>query len=162
VNVQAGDILLFRVGHESGVLDKLIGWGQKVARQAPSKEAYCHATMVGPDATHMYESRWPRFHNIPINLPELAKYTTPEAYRIKGITPDQILGMMKSAESHIGEWYPWLDILSFGKLQIGGACYCSESVWRDALNGAGIRLCDFDKMESPDDLAASPMLIRVT
>lgn len=162
MNVQPGDILLFRVGPGSSWLDRAIGWGQKLIGQAPTKTAYCHATMVGPDQAHMYESRWPRFHNPEIKWDDLLKRNPIEVYRIKDVTPQQVDGMMKSAATHLGEWYPLLDIFTFGKLQIGGVCYCSESVWRDALNGAGIRLCDFDSMESPDDIAASTLLVKVS
>lgn len=162
MNVEPGDILLFRVGDDSTLLDRLIGWGQKVIGQAPSANAYCHATMVGPDVLHMYESRWPRFHNILIDWSEIGKRNAVEVYRIKAITPDRVIGMIKSAQSHLGEPYPLLDIVTLGYLQLGGACYCSESVWRDAENGAGVILCPFDKMEGPDDLAASPFLMRVS
>ena len=157
MEVKAGDILLFRVIPDSTLLDKLIGWGQNRLGEPRAKGNYCHAAMVGPDAGHIYEARWPRFHNVPIDASDLIKRNVVEVYRIRGITSDQITKMLASAQDHVGEFYDLAAIFTFGMIQLGGTIYCSQAVWRDAL-AAGIVLWPFEKLESPDDLANSENL----
>lgn len=161
MDVKPGDLLLFRVSSSSNWLDKAIGWGQKIIHQAPTTAAYCHVAVVGPDPESMYEAVWPKVHNTSFDLKDIEKTLIVEAYRIKGVTPQEVSQVMKYCFSQVGEWYPVASIATFGIINFGYAPYCSMLAWRAYLE-AGRILCPDEKMVSPDDLAASSLLERVT
>jgi hypothetical protein len=160
VNVQPADIVLYRVTGSSNWLDKLIGWGQRIIHQAPSKATYCHVAIVGPDTAHIYEARWPRIQNSLFDLSTIEKTLIVEVYRVKTMTPEQISGIMAAAHKRIGQRYDVLAILTFGILQIGPAAVCSQYVYECFLT-ANVVLCPWESLESPDDIAASALLERV-
>ncbi len=160
MNVEPGDILLFRVTSRSPLLDRLIGWGQKVIKQAPSSAAYCHAALVGPDSGRLYEARWPKIHNIPIDWETLRKRNPIEVYRVKDIRPEQVSAVLRFAENRVGRRYDVPAILTFGIIQFGHATVCSQFVW-EAFTAADICLCPWEDLESPDDLATSHCLVRI-
>ena len=160
MNLRPGDLLLYRISGSSNWLDRLIGWGQRIAHQAPTKAAYCHVAIVGPDTESIYEAIWPRIHNTPIDIGKIQKTIVLEAYRVRGATPEQISRVMASAAARVGERYDALAILSFGLLQLGRATVCSEYAYQSFLD-AGIVLCHWSSLESPDDIAASPLLERI-
>lgn len=108
----------------------------------------------------MYEARWPRIHNGPIALQSVEKNIILETYRVKGLTPDQLQQVMAFCQSRIGRRYDLLALLTFGYLQIGPSAVCSQFVW-EAFTAAGICLCPFRDLTSPDDIAASACLERV-
>lgn len=162
--IQPADILLFRVAKQSSTLDKLIGWGQKVIHQAPTLAEYCHAALVGPDYApgqpSMIEARWPRVHRIPLDIADLEKRNPVEVYRVKDMTPAQIEDVLGYAMEHVGVRYDMLAILTFGVLQLGNCDVCSQLDW-ESFTPAGIALCPFQGLLSPDDLAAAKGLIRI-
>ena len=160
-NVQSGDILLYRVAAGSTWLDKLIGWGQKIIHQAPTNAEYCHVALVGPLSNWLYEAHWPKIRNVLIDWVAMTRRNTVEAYRVKDITPEQIKKVMIYADKRVGEWYGLLTILTFGIFQFGPSAVCSQYVW-ECFTAADIALCEFENLESPDDLAASKRLVRVT
>lgn len=161
MNVAPGDLLLFRVSSSSNWLDKAIGWGQRVIHQAPTSAEYCHVAIVGPDKDHMYEAVWPRFHNTLIDLGKVQKNLIVEAYRVKQSTPEQVAKVMEFCNGLLGDKYPWISILTFGWLTIGHAPYCSQAAWRAWMHADRI-LCQDESMVSPDDIAASDNLIRIS
>lgn len=160
ITYQPGDLLLFRVSSSSNWLDKLIGWGQKFIHEAPTDAEYCHVTIVGPDSGSMYEARWPKIQNGPLDLSKIQKNIIIEAYRVKNITPAQVQLVMEKAKSLVGRWYDILAILTMGKVQLGSSMVCSEYAYNCFLN-AGIVLSSPDALESPDDIAASPLLMKL-
>jgi uncharacterized protein YycO len=160
VDFQPGDILLFRVSSSSNWLDKLIGWGQRVIREAPTNAAYCHVALVGPDGEHLYEAKWPKIHNIPINVNALQKNIILETYRVKGISGPEIRLVMDYARDHVGRHYDVLALLTFGYVQMGRSAVCSQFVW-EAFTAAARVLCPYKDLTSPDDIAASPLLEKV-
>lgn len=161
MNLQPGDLLLFRVSVSSNWLDRLIGWGQKVIHQAPTKVAYCHVAIVGPDAESIYEAVWPKVHNITFDLTKIQKNLIVEAYRVRDVTPEQVAKVMAYCQSQIGQWYSVTSIVTFGIIDIGHRPYCSLLAWRAWL-AADIILGPDESMVSPDDIAASTKLVRVS
>lgn len=160
MNVQPGDLLLFRVSSSSNWLDKAIGWGQRMIHQAPTDAEYCHVAIVGPDSDRMYEAVWPKFHNVPIDLGKIQKNLIVELYRVKDATPEQVAKVVNFCESLIGDMYPVISILTFGILTVGHAPYCSQAAWRAWMHADRI-LCQDERMVSPDDIAASSQLTRI-
>lgn len=128
--------------------------------EAPTTAAYCHVALVGPDGSHLYEARWPKIHNVPIDLKSLQKNIILETYRVKGITHGEIQQVMNFAESRIGRRYDVLALLTFGYVQIGPSAVCSQFVW-EAFTAAGRCLCEWRDLTSPDDIAASTCLEKV-
>jgi hypothetical protein len=161
VNSKAGDVLLFRVSSSSNTLDRLIAWGQRIIHESPTTADYCHVALVGPDPEHMYEAKWPRIHNVPIDLGALQKNIILETYRNRNLTPEQIGLLMNYAQKHVGQRYDLLALLTLGYVQLGRTAVCSEFVWR-AFTSAGVLLCPWSALESPDDIAASALLEKVT
>ena len=158
--MQLADILLFRVGPKSTLLDRLIGWGQRVIHQAPTKLEYCHVAMIGPDPDSLFEARWPRIHNILLDMPDLQLHNPVEVYRLKGITQQQVNTVLEYAKHREGEWYNLTAILTFGAIQLGHSAVCSQYVW-ECFTAAGVCLCPYEDLESPDDIAGSDKLERV-
>lgn len=154
MNLQPGDLILYPVNSKSDWISRLVGWGQKLIHQAPSQESYSHVAIAGPDTAHMYEAYWPKIRVTNIRLQEA------EIFRIKDITPEQVARMLDYCKSHVGEWYDLLGILTLGKIQIGGTKWCSQYAYYAAL-AAFIVLCPPEDVESPDDIAASPLLVRL-
>ena len=156
MDVQPGDLLLFRVTPGSTLLDKLIGWGQKRIHQAPTDAAYCHVAIVGPDAGSMYEAVAPKPHNIPIDWSKLTKRNTIDVFRVTGATPEQVAKVMAYCQKVVdaGTHYDWLAIATMGLVQLGRDCVCSQLAWQGWCDGDVI-LCDWQDLESPDDVAAS-------
>ncbi len=161
MNVQAGDLILFRVSSSANWLDKAIGWGQKVIHEAPTKDEYCHVAVAGPTPDRMYEAVWPKFHNTPFDPTKINKNLLIEIYRVNNATPDEVAKVMKYCDGLIGEWYPVFSIATFGLLTIGHAPYCSQAAWRAWMDAKRV-LCDDERMVSPDDIAASTELTRVS
>lgn len=158
-NLRSGDVLLFRVVESSNWLDRLIGWGQKIIHQAPSNATYCHAALIGSDASHIFEARWPKIHNVQMDWAKMSKRNKIEVYRVN-LTPEQVTKIMDYARLCLGRWYDFLAILTFGLLQLGSTAVCSQFVW-DCFTAAGVCLCPYESLESPDDLAASTLLEKV-
>lgn len=155
-----GDILLFRVSSSSNWLDKIIGWGQRVIHEAPTDAAYCHVALVGPDSSHMFEAKWPKIHNVPIDLKAIQKNIVLEVYRVKAITAQEVDQVMNFAQGRIGRRYDILAILTFGYVQIGPSAVCSQFVW-ESFTAAGLCLCPWRDLTSPDDIANSGLLEKV-
>jgi uncharacterized protein YycO len=157
MDVKPADIGLFRVTSDSGWFSKLIGWGQKWIGQAPTVVAYDHA-VIFDTPTSITEAFWPRVRRRDFDP---IGYEGLEVYRVKNITPDAVSKVLAYATSHLGEWYNLTGILTFGLVQLGHTAVCSQFVW-EAFTAAGIVLCPYESLESPDDIGASSLLIRVS
>lgn len=157
--LRPGDILLWRVVPGATWFERLIGWGEKFLHQIGSTNVnYYHVGFVGPGVFKYYESRVPVICNsdIPNPLPENI-----EVYRLKTpLTGDQLAKIYSYANSQLGKWYNLLGVLTGGFIQIGSFAFCSQYTWQ-AFTYAGIVLCPWESLESPDDIAASSMLERI-
>lgn len=158
--IQSTDILAWRVDPSASVIDRLIGWGERQTKQINSSKAnYYHVGMVGVDPLHFYDSAPGGVKNslLPKPLPENI-----EVYRfITPIANDQFLKMWTYANSQKGIPYNYVGVLTAGLVEIFGRPFCSELVWR-ICTYAGIVICPWKTCLSPDDIAASPLLARVS
>lgn len=158
--LQPGDILMWRVDPGAPLLDRLIGWGERMLKQSDSaKKNYYHVGFVGPNYRNVYQSKPPAIccTEIPQPLPDNI-----EVYRlIVPPTPDQLKSIFTYANSQLGKWYNFLGVLTGGYVQIGSFQFCSQFTWI-AYSAAGIQLCPFEFLESPDDIAASDKLTKIT
>lgn len=121
-----------------------------------NKKAYSHVAIVATAGT-IIESRWPEVRQssfYPDNRLDV------EIFRVQGINSDQIGSILDYAYHHIGELYNLTGFLTFGLVQLGHTAVCSQFVW-EAFTAAGIVLCPYETLTSPDDIANSPLLIRV-
>lgn len=125
--------------------------------QAPTRVSYSHVAIArSPDS--LYEAYWPRVRERYFD-PALTQNV--ETYRVKTIAANQIQKVMDYAQAHLGEWYNLTGLLTLGLVQFGHTVVCSQFVWQ-AFADAGIVLCAYESLDSPDDLAASSQLVRVT
>lgn len=158
--IQPADILLWRVGPQASWIDRLIGWGETKTGEINSKTVnYYHVAMVGVDPLHFYDSRPGGVDNrlMPIPLPDNV-----EVYRfIDPLDDKQLLAMWTYANSQKGVGYNYIGCLTAGLIQIYGKPFCSELVWRMATY-AGRVICPWQTCLSPDDIAASDQLVRVS
>jgi hypothetical protein len=159
MNLLPGDILLWRVTKEAPWFGRLIGWGERLTKQANSKKrSYYHVGFCGAHPGYFYESRPPRIC-ISVTPDPLPPYI--EAYRVKGgLTNEQLERIFAYAKSRLGAWYNFLGILTLGYLNVAGDQFCSQFT-NDAFTFGGIVLAPQDMLESPDDLAASSILERI-
>ena len=160
MTLQPGDILAWRIGPGASWIDRLIGWGERKTGQPNSdKVNYYHVAIVGPDASHYYESAPPggvQNTIVPATLPECI-----EVYRFKEpLTPDELHKMWTYANAQLGKGYNYIGVLTAGYVQIAGKPFCSELVW-DICISATRKLCDWMMCISPDDDVACPDLTLV-
>ena len=122
------------------------------------KGDYYHVGFVGPGVFHFYQSKPPRICNsdIPQDLPDYI-----EVYRMKvSLTDDQLAKIFSYANSQVGKWYNFIGVISFGMIQVGSFAFCSQFTWQ-AYTYAGVVLCPWETLQSPDDIAGSSLLYRV-
>jgi hypothetical protein len=154
------DILMWRIVPGASWVDRFIGWGERVLNQVGSKQVnYYHVGFVGPGVFHFYQSKPPKICNsdIPQDLP-----SNIEVYRLKvPMTDNQVKAVMTYANSQIGKWYNFLGVLTGGYIQVGSFSFCSQFTWQ-AFTYAGVVLCPWETLESPDDIANSDLLLRVS
>lgn len=164
---EPGDIILFRVGAHPSLMGKLIDWGQKIINRDLHAIAYEHIVIVGWYGD-IVEAYWPKVRSriySPVGTPNA------EVYRVRGITQKQIAkGVLAYAYGHVGEWYNMTGLLTLGLIQLGHSVVCSQFVWKCftgfdymavGYEAAGITLCPSESFITPDDIAASPLLVRV-
>lgn len=160
IQLLPGDILLWRIASGASWVDRTIGWGERVLNQAGSKEVnYYHVGFVGPGVLKFYQSKPPCICNS--DMPEaLPPYM--EVYRLRTpLRDDQLHKIFTYANSQLGKWYNFLGVLTGGFVQVGSFSFCSQFTWQ-AYTYAGIVLCPWETLESPDDIAASPLLRLVS
>lgn len=151
---------MWRIGPGASWIDRLIGWGERVLHQAGSRQVnYYHVGFVGPGVFKLYQSKPPVICNSDVPNP-LPAYI--EVYRFKEpISDDQMRRVFTYANSQLGKWYNFLGILTGGFIQVGSFSFCSQFTWQ-CFTYAGVVLCPWDELESPDDIAASPLLFKVS
>ena len=159
ITLLPGDLILYRVCEGCNFLDRLIGLGQKWIHQAPSKNAYCHVGIVGPDSEHIYEAAWPAVRNRAFDLKDPPKGITLEVYRVKDSTPAQIAAVMDYCRRAVGQTYDVVALFTLGLISVRHSPYCSLLAWRAWIN-AGVLLCADEYMVTPDDIAASALLVQ--
>jgi len=160
--LQPGDLILFRVGPTSTWLDRMIGRAQKwIGEDPPSVKEFCHVGIVGPGGNTIIEARWPKVKIGPLDLPDLLTRNPIDFYRVKDIPPEQVSAVLAYAVTQLGQWYDFAAIATFGFIQLGHAAVCSQYVWEWFLNGAGIELCKWSPLISPDDIAGSSITRRL-
>ena len=159
-SLQPGDILLWKVAASSSFIDRLIGWGERKTGQIGSATAnYYHVAIVGVDMLHFYDSQPGGVGNRDIPKPFPAYI---EVYRFKDpLNDDDLLKMWTYANSQKGKGYNYIGVLTAGMIEVWGKPFCSELVWR-ICTYAGRVICPWKTCLSPDDIAASTQLIRVS
>lgn len=157
--LQPGDILAWRVDKEAPIWDRLIGWGESLIKQrTPQGYQYYHVAIVSPDVQRMYSSQPPKIDLYPVPDP-LPSHI--EVYRLKGGAAfPGLANVFKYAESRRGRWYPMLGVITAGWLQ-GNLEFCSQ-LTEDSFCQYPVALCQNIRFSSPDDIAASSALIRIT
>ena len=155
IQLKPGDILCWKAGPGARILDRLIAWGQRLLHQ---KGQYYHVGFVGPGVLKFYQSKPPVICNVDVPIPFPDNI---EVYRLKvQLTDDQLKAIFTYANSQIGKWYNFLGVISFGIIQVGSFAFCSQFTWQ-TYTYAGIVLCPWETLESPDDIAASLLLERI-
>jgi hypothetical protein len=154
-----GDILAFRVDPGAPVLDRLIGWGERMLKQSNSdKKNYYHVAIASQDPTMMYSAQPPRIGLFPIPAP-LPDYI--EIYRlINPQSPVELSAMYSYLTSRLGVPYNFLGVLTGGYIQIGSFEYCSQLTWIAETYG-NRTLCPYEFLESPDDIVNSKILVQI-
>jgi cell wall-associated NlpC family hydrolase len=159
-DVLPGDLLLFRIKHSSSWIAKLIGWGQKIIRHAPTKAEYCHVAIVAFDTDFILEATWPKTRISKINWEKWNKEYDLQLFCVKNITPMQVVDAIFWAEDHLGEWYDILALFD-GWVDIRHAEICSTYVQK-AYKAAGVEFkVDERNFITPDEIAASDLVERV-
>ena len=158
--IQPGDLLLWRVGPGASWIDRLIGWGERrLGQPSPNGNSYYHVGFVGPGCLKFYQSKPPCICNTTVPDPLPANI---EVYRLKvPLTDDQLHRVYNYANSQLGKWYNFLGVLTGGFIQVGDFSFCSQFAWQ-AYTYAGIVLCPWETLRSPDDIAASPLIAKVS
>lgn len=155
--IQPGDILLWRVDPRAPVLDRLIGWGEKLIKQrGPQDSQYYHVAFVSQDVTQMYSSQPPMIDLYPVPDP-IEDHI--EIYRLKNPLAASWPDIFKYAESRRGRIYPFLGVLTAGWLS-GNLEFCSQYT-EDSFACGQVVLSSAIRFTSPDDIASSPSLVRI-
>ena len=157
MNLQPGDILLWRVDPGAPLLDRLIGWAERRLGDQRSA-AYYHVGFVSNATSLFYEAKPPRVCLAPIPNP-LPPYV--EVYRLRGsIDPTALRRVLDYADTRIGRLYDFLGVLTAGFIEVGGLEFCSQYT-EDSFAAYPVELCPDVKFTTPDDVANSAMLVRV-
>lgn len=154
--IQPGDILMFRVDPGAPLLNRMIGWGERMLRQSNSeKKNYYHVAMVAADNRKMWSAQppWLDEYDVPSPLPDYI-----EVYRpITPFTPDQLVKMFAYADSVRHTIYNFLGVLTGGYVQVGHFLFCSQFIWIMGSR-ADFYFCQYEFLESPDDIPTCPPL----
>ena len=160
MNIESGDLILFRVTQSANWFDRLIAYGQRLIHEAPTSADYCHVAIAAENPYEIYEARWPKIHKCPFEIAKVSRGLVVEVYRVKGKTTEQVAKVMDYCRSQLGEWYPVSAILSFGRFQFGKGPYCSQLAWR-AWQQADVLLFPYEAMQPPDAIPASDKVDRI-
>ena len=160
IQLQPADILLWRVDPKASFWDRLIGWGEsKIGELTPQGYQYYHVGFVAANPKNYYQAKPPKLDKF--ILPDPFDFNI-EVYRLK--TPPTVEGLARIfayAESRRGTWYDFLGVATFGFIELGGLEFCSQYT-EDSFAHDGILLCPDIRFATPDDIAASESLVRVS
>lgn len=159
IPLQAADILLWRVDPSAGWIDRLVGWGESKIHQAgPSGYQYYHVAFISANPKNYYSSQPPKIDKFlcpdewPANV---------EQWRLKmDLSGSQLNSIFEYAESRRGKLYPFLSVLSFGKVQLGGLEFCSQYT-EDSFAHGQILLSPDCTFATPDDISESNAIRRI-
>jgi hypothetical protein len=126
--------------------------------RTPQDAQYYHVAFVSADPTKMYSSQPPKVGLYPIEYPfpdhvEVCRLIHPP-------TPEQLTAIFKYADSRLGRLYPFLGVLTAGWLS-GNLEFCSQFT-EDSFACGQIVLSTDIRFTSPDDIAASPLMVPVS
>jgi len=159
IDLQPADILLWRCDSSASWIDRLVGWGEsKIGETTPQGYHYYHVAFVAANPKNYYSSQ----------PPKVDKFICPqtwsanvEVWRLKmALSGSQLNSIFEYAESRRGKLYPFLSVLSFGMVQLGGLEFCSQYT-EDSFAHGQILLSPDCTFATPDDLAASNVIHRV-
>ena len=157
--LQAADILAYRIKPRSPLVSELVALGERLLGEQNGKQAFSHVAIVDENGTGFYEAYWPAVRWRPLHWSVENKTEQIEVFRFPGLSPGQLADILSYARRHVGERYDILAILTFGMVTNHHAAVCSEYVWR-AYHAAGITLCPWEKLVSPDEISGSKFLQR--
>jgi hypothetical protein len=157
--LQPLDILMWRIDPGASWIDRLIGWGERKTKQSNSEKVnYYHTGLVAQDSSQFYQAKPPRVCVSPVPNP-LPSYM--EVYRLrKPASYEQFKEIYRYADSRLGNWYDFLGVLTAGFVQVGGLEFCSKYL-NNSFDNGGIVIVPAHLLISPDDIVASPKLVRV-
>lgn len=160
MTLQPGDVLLWRIGPGAPWFDRLIGWGERRLGQGiKGKADYYHCGFVSRAPNLFYQAKPPRICLSPVPAP-FPPYL--EAYRlILPPTPERLKAVFDYADSRLGRPYDWMGVLTGGFVEIGNLEFCSKLL-NNSFSYAGLVLRPDEELISPDDIAASPLLFRLS
>lgn len=159
-DLHPGDLLLFKIKPASSIIDKLIGWGQKVMGFAPTKAAYCHVALVAFDPLFVMEAVWPKTRISKIDWEEYNQKYEIQLFRVKNVTPRQQLDAIHWAEDHLNEWYDLPSFL-FGWIQFKHSEVCSTFVTKAERAAKVYFKTEKNGFITPDMVAADQAIERV-
>ena len=159
MNLQPGDLLLWRVCPSAGWIDRLVGWGESKLKQvAADGYQYYHVATVSADVTQMYSAQPPKTDQYPIPDPLPGNV---EVWRFKGGAVQPGLGRVFAyMDSQKGLLYPIISVLSFGLLKIGRGNFCSQLAENAWLRYPYILSPDV-QFTTPDLIASSDLIERI-
>jgi uncharacterized protein YycO len=158
--LQPGDIILCRVTERSPIHDKLIAFGEWVMRKKFTRSSYCHVMMVDSDTELVLEAVWPKTHLVKADWEAREKKYALEVYRVKGATLVQKAKAIHWAHKNLGVWYN-VGLLLFGWFPKKHEVICITYAMK-AWAYAGSPLMKNEKLPSPDELAVSTKLKRIS
>ena len=126
--------------------------------RAPGNAWFYHVAFVSENPKMMYSSQPPKIGLYPIPDP-LEDHI--DIYRlIRPPAPEQLVSIFKYAAGRVGRWYPFLGVLTAGWLS-GNLEFCSQYT-EDSFACGQIVLSTDIRFTSPDDIAASPLIAKVS
>ena len=152
--LRPADILLFKPRGNASFSDKIIVLGQKLFRQVPRKDNYCHVALVDKDTRFILEAKWPKTQRSELAPVAASSECKIEVYRVRNITPEQVKLALDWAHEHLNEWY---DVTLFltGFLALKHTEICSTYV-SHSFKAAKLAIpcgCENKKFIVPDDYA---------
>jgi uncharacterized protein YycO len=158
--LQPGDIILCRVTLRSPIHDKLIAVGEWIMRKKFTRSNYCHVMMVDSDPELVLEAVWPKTHLVKGDWDKREKKYALEVYRVKRATLVQKAKAIHWAHKNLGVWYN-VGLLMFGWFPKKHEVICSTYIAKSYAY-AGIQLGKNEKLLSPDEVAVSTKLKRIS
>ena len=146
--IQAGDLLLFRIVKESGLLGKLIGIFSVMCGHGGNYNRMYGHVAICEDQNNYLEMTWPKSKRTSIE--DAIKNPESEIWRITTITPEQIQKALDWGRGNLGKHYNIRHIITFGFIKGYG---CADFV-QNCLTQSGCPII-LDQ-EGPDEPVVSP------
>jgi permuted papain-like amidase YaeF/Yiix C92 family enzyme len=157
MNLQPGDLILYRTTKNSPIHDKLISIGEGLLRRKFTPSNYCHVSMASNDTNLILEAVWPKTHVTKFDWNQPNEL---EIYRVKNATSEQIQTAINWAENHLDEWYDIPELfggwISFKHEQI-----CSTYISKSWKNAKIYFKTGKNGFITPEGIATDPLVWRV-